>query len=270
MSPKIWAALVLFVLGLAAAGYAVYSWQAGRTRPPAAEAPAAPPVAAAPAAEAPAPVQNPVPGAAPEAQMQAPAEAPADLARAFDESLASLADRSQIEQFVATDELVRRIVASVDSMTTDTVVMRVRAVKAIPGPFATQARDGEIVLDPANFARYGPFVRFVESIDTKRATALYVKFYSLFQGEYRAQGYPKRYFNDRLIVAIDDLLATPEVREPIRLVQPKVLYRYADPDLEARSAGQKAMIRMGPDNAQRLKAKLRALRGELARQPTRP
>ncbi|HKO66785.1 MAG TPA: DUF3014 domain-containing protein, partial [Burkholderiaceae bacterium] len=56
----------------------------------------------------------------------------------------------------------------------------------------------------------------------------------------------------------------PDVKAPIVLVQPKVLHQYADPELEALSAGQKAMIRVGPDNASVLKAKLREIRYRVA------
>ena len=73
-----------------------------------------------------------------------------------------------------------------------------------------------------------------------------------------------KYFNDRLVEAIDDLLKTPDVTGPIRLVRPKVFFEYADPALEGRSAGQKLLIRMGPDNAAAIKAKLRELRAVVA------
>jgi hypothetical protein len=46
-----------------------------------------------------------------------------------------------------------------------------------------------------------------------------------------------------------------------------VFYKFADPELESLSAGQKIMIRMGPQNAEKVKAKLRALRRELAARP---
>ena len=36
--------------------------------------------------------------------------------------------------------------------------------------------------------------------------------------------------------------ATPEVSRPVRLVQPRVLYRYADPAIESLSAGQKRRL----------------------------
>jgi hypothetical protein len=49
-------------------------------------------------------------------------------------------------------------------------------------------------------------------------------------------------------------------------VQPGVQYQYADPKIEALSAGQKALIRMGSANAAAVKEKLRALRAALAAQ----
>ena len=64
---------------------------------------------------------------------------------------------------------------------------------------------------------------------------------------------------------IDDLLQAPEVPAPIPVVQPKVFWEYADPNLENRSAGQKLLIRMGPENARIIKAKLREFRAEIVR-----
>ena len=68
------------------------------------------------------------------------------------------------------------------------------------------------------------------------------------------------YFNDRLVAVIGHLLQTPEVREPIALTVRRVLPEFADPALEDRSAGQKILLRMGAENAARVKARLRELR----------
>ena len=51
----------------------------------------------------------------------------------------------------------------------------------------------------------------MESVDTGRLAALYVRFYPLFQQAYRDLGYPNGYFNDRLVEVIDHLLVTPEI-----------------------------------------------------------
>ena len=102
----------------------------------------------------------------------------------------------------------------------------------------------------------------MEAVEAKRLASAYLRLYPLFQKAYEELGYPNAYFNDRLVQAIDDMLAAPEVSAP-ELVQPKVLWQFADPALEDRSAGQKIMIRMGPANAARVKDKLRAIRKEI-------
>jgi hypothetical protein len=85
----------------------------------------------------------------------------------------------------------------------------------------------------------------------------------LFQQAYEELGYPDGYFNDRLISVIDDLLDAPEISAPVYVHQPKVLYEFVDPELEGISAGQKILIRVGPENELRLKAKLRTIRAML-------
>ena len=98
----------------------------------------------------------------------------------------------------------------------------------------------------------------------QRLAAVYVRFYPLFQQAYQSLGYPNGYFNDRLVVTIDNLLAAPDITTDIALVRPNVMYQFADPKLEDLSAGQKLMLRMGPNNAAVIKAKLRELRAQVA------
>jgi hypothetical protein len=87
------------------------------------------------------------------------------------------------------------------------------------------------------------------------------------QQSYQNLGYPSGYFNDRLVQVIDVMLATPQPAGPIELVRPNVMYTYADPALEARPAGQKLLIRMGPENAAVIKAKLMELRAIVTATP---
>lgn len=84
---------------------------------------------------------------------------------------------------------------------------------------------------------------------------------------YHEIGYPNAHFNDRLVSAIDDLLAAPDLDAPVRLAQPKILFEYADADLENRSAGQKIMMRIGSRNAAVLKSALRGIRQQVANAP---
>ena len=137
------------------------------------------------------------------------------------------------------------------------------AVKPVPGAFLAAGKDGDLAISPDNAGRYTPYVRLVQAVDTKVLVAFYVRFYPWFQQAYQDLGYPSGYFNDRLIAVIDNLLATPEISGPVALAQPHVLYQFANSDLETLSAGQKMMLRMGADNASRVRIKLRELRSTL-------
>ncbi|MCL4746559.1 MAG: DUF3014 domain-containing protein, partial [Burkholderiaceae bacterium] len=182
---------------------------------------------------------------------------------ALREALESSAPK-ELSAYLVSEELVRRFVATVDNLPRQTLPMKVRAARATPERFATSGPDDQRVIAPENTRRYEPFARLVETVDARALIAIYLRFYPLLQQEYRALGFPDKHFNDRVVEAIDDLLSAPEPQGPIALVQPKVMYRFADPALESLSAGRKIMIRIGPENARRMKAKLREIRATLA------
>lgn len=161
-------------------------------------------------------------------------------------------------------DLVRRIVVTVDNLPREKIARKLAPVHAAGGPFLVVGGEGERRIGAENAARYLPYVRLAESVDLSTLVAGYVKLYPLFQQAYRDLGYPNGYFNDRLVAVIDHMLAAPQPEGAIAVVQPKVLYQFADPQLEALSAGQKIMVRMGADNAKRVKARLTALRALLA------
>jgi hypothetical protein len=175
------------------------------------------------------------------------------------ESVADLIGRKAFTESVIPGQLVRRIVATVDNLPRPTAARRLMPLQPVPGRFAVSGGDTPSI-EPVNYARYTPYVRVLEAVDTDALVRTYVRMYPLFQRAYEELGYPNKYFNDRLIAAIDDMLATPSVDGQVELVQPKVLYEFADPDLEARSAGQKILLRMGAENAARVKAKLTEIR----------
>jgi hypothetical protein len=64
-------------------------------------------------------------------------------------------------------------------------------------------------------------------------------------------------------------LELTDVKGPIPSERPWVRYQYADPSLESLSAGQKILLRVGPVNGRRLKAKLAEIRAELLQRGTR-
>ena len=260
--------LVLVAVAIAAGGY---YWKLRREAP--APAPAVPPVTAtAPPAVAPQPdlgplVQHPIEPLAPAAPA-APLPALADSDAALGDALRALLPGSAFD-LLQPDRIARRIVATVDNLPRQSLSPDVRPVRPVPGAFAVAGVDGNRVIAPDNAARYTPYVDALVAVDSRRLVETYARFHPLLQDAYRELGYPSGYFNDRLVVVIDDLLAAPTPSGPVDVVQPKVLYQYADPSLDALSAGQKIMVRMGPENERRVKAKLAEIRDLIATQPKR-
>jgi len=196
-------------------------------------------------------------------------EAPKPLPR-LDESDRAVADAinrlTDVTGLFSFKSFIRHFVVTIDNLTNQKIPQRYVFTQRVPDKFAVVTKDVDTaLLDTRNFKRYAGFVNLAERIDTGKLIAHYVRFYPLFQEAYEELGYPDRYFNDRLIQVIDHLLDAPEVEGQINLVRPKVFYQFANPELEALSAGQKILVRVGVDNAQRVKAKLRELRTVLTR-----
>ncbi len=137
------------------------------------------------------------------------------------------------------------------------------------GAFSTDDSGSATVIGAKNAVRYAPYMKIIEGADPQTVVAWYVHAYPLFQEAYRQLGYPKGYFNDRLIVVIDDMLTAPEPAQPPALIRSRAYYVYTDPALESLSAGQKLLLRVGPANEATIKDKLRAIRAALVGQHLR-
>ncbi len=279
MNRPVWWVILVLVWGAIAIG-AYYWWQQQGAEqqvppapPPVAEAPPAPPAPAEPE------IRHPIEEARPETTAEPAKEAVplpplGESDKTVLDALAGLVGRKAVGAFLEDTGVVRRVVATVDNLPRKKASPSRWPVRPTAGRFTATPRNEGEYLSLENDRRYEPLLQVMESADTGKLVALYVRLYPLFQQAYAELGYPKQYFNDRLIEVIDHLLATPELRGPIKLVPPDVkgpvklerpwvMYEFADPDLEARSAGQKILLRMGAGNAGRVKAKLRDFRRQL-------
>lgn len=178
-------------------------------------------------------------------------------------TLADLVGNKSLMKLFYTKRIIHNIVATIDNLPRRRMPLSVMPVKLVHGKFITEGSENDKAISSKNAARYSAYVRIAELIDTQNLVEVYVRLYPLFQQAYEELGYPKKYFNDRLLMVLDNLLAAPDIKEPVRLVQPKVFCLYADPDLEARSAGQKILMRIGSKNEAIIKAKLRAIKQQV-------
>ena len=278
---KAWIIGILLVL-FVAAGWYFYSASQKEDAP-------APPPTVAVIEEAPAPeviedesveefVQQPEP---PEALEPVVEEKPLPPLQDSDplaaESLGSLVGVAMAERYFASEDVISRMVTTVDALGSSQVPGAIQAVQGPEGDFEVTVDDQpdasivneegdpipQFLSDPANERRYLVYVEMLEAVDTAQLVELYQRQDPLFQEAWRQLGYADGDFNQRLLAVIDELLATPEVEGPLRLKKPEAYYLFSDDELESLSAGQKILLRMGSENAARVKAKLSEIRQAL-------
>ena len=256
-----WLAGVLAVAG--AIGIGLYLARTGK--PPVTELPGtsgAPPVSAtAPSST----IQHPIGDAAVANGDSAPLPALDASDAAVLAALGALAGEG-LTALLNPEHVIQRIVATIDSLPNSKIASDALPVRGASGTFAAT----HDAIDTKNYARYDTYAAIAKSTDAQKVVTWYVHYYPLFQQAYRELGYPDGYFNDRLVVVIDNLLATPDLPQPPALRQSKVMYEYVDPALESRSAGQKLLLRSGPENEAAIKSKLREIRALLTAQKIPP
>ncbi len=181
---------------------------------------APPPVATTPAATTPPVEDEPAPPAPVATGPQFPiatqpeAAPPGDADAQMLQALNALLGQSAVASFLQADGFARRVVATVDNLTREQATTRMWPVQPTPQRFSVAGEGGSQHIAADNAKRYAPFVAFAEKVDTQKAVSLYVKTYPRFQQAYEELGYPKGYFNDRLVAVLDHLLQAPEPATP--------------------------------------------------------
>jgi hypothetical protein len=277
-------AIVMAALGLAAWTWRAAWWPGAAGTPPAQAGAAAAPgaasavVAALPPSAASATATAAPPGTPPRHPIDA-ASAPAattPAAASLRGALAQLFGAEALATLVLAERFAPQLVATVDNLGREKAPARLWPLSPPAGRF-TPRRQGEAeVLGAENFVRYTRHLALIEQLDLPLAVVAYRRHYPQFQQAYEELGYPGRHFNDRLVEVIDLLLAVPEPTEavavrvppiqgPMQPERPWLLYEFVSEQHQALPAGAQLLLRMGPEQQRRVKARLRELRRLVAR-----
>jgi hypothetical protein len=179
------------------------------------------------------------------------------------EMVEELSSHPRLASWLATDELIRKFVATVDNIAEGTSPRPHLQTAAPSAPFPAIRENDEVVLDPEGYRRYDSVVAAFSGLDPAKTVELYHRLKPLIEEAYRQLGYPDTDFDDTLERAIVALLEVPVVEGEVPLVAKVKSYEYADPRLEGLTDAQKHLLRTGPDNVRRVQAELRALAREL-------
>jgi hypothetical protein len=177
------------------------------------------------------------------------------------DALSSLVTGSDVRSLLVPSQIISRVVATVDALPRPSVgSTNILPLHTPKGTLRTEQANGITLIGARNADRYQPYMAVLQNVDPHTLVAWYKHNYPLFQEAYRELGYPRGYFNDRLVVAIDDMLAAPDLHDPVAVAQVGSRYVFVDQRLQSLSAGQKLMVRLGPANEEQFKAKLRMIR----------
>jgi hypothetical protein len=225
--------------------------------PPAPDIPPAPP---------PAPEPEPEPASGPTEESAAPEAPPLTLEEsdpALRAALGPAGDSALLGGILAQDNLVERGAGLIDAFSRG-IVMRKLLPVAPPGkPFPTSERSGQIFMNPAGYRRYDSYASAIADLDTELLADNFHRFRPLLEEAYAGLGYPPDEMDNALIRALDRVLATPEISDPIPVKKVEAVYQYVDPSLEKLPAVQKQLLRMGPDTLAKIKRQATALRRAL-------
>jgi hypothetical protein len=143
--------------------------------------------------------------------------------------------------------------------------------KLLPGDppkqaFSVVEEDEVIYISPSSYQRYDSYTDTLTALDSRRLVSSFHALRPMYEQAFQYLGLDPGDFDNTIIRALDQVLATPEIIEPIALQPKSVVYVFADPALENLPAVQKQLLRMGPDNISRIKQQARALREGLLAQ----
>ena len=161
---------------------------------------------------------------------------------------------------LASDQLIRKIVVFVDNISRGEFPQTGLPYQSIEEEMQVRAIDENLFeMDEAAYSRFDVVTDIIVAIDTDQAMSLYRVLSPLFQQAYAEIGFRDVNFDDTLRRAITNVLSTTDNEGPFQLVKPAVMYLYADASIENLQEVHKQLIRIGPDNTEKLKAKLRQI-----------
>jgi hypothetical protein len=171
-----------------------------------------------------------------------------------------------LAKLLVNDDLLQRFVIMTNNLANKSLPANHQVLIPPEQPFRTFAQADKEWIDPASYKRYTPYVDVLESMDAESVHQLYAQYKPAIDKVFAEISGPGDDFDEKLTDAIDLLLDTPEVPVPVEVYTDSVMYKFKDQNLESLAPPQKQLLRTGPENMRRIKAKLREIKQSLEEQ----
>jgi hypothetical protein len=186
--------------------------------------------------------------------------------------------RKELLSLIVDDDMIRRFVVFTDNFAQGSVVYEhspfvLPTVKFTPDKNSegvneiAQNNNTQQVLswNESSSKRFGLYVELLRSMDSETLVQWYLDVKPLINEAYSELGYEDD-FTNTLQDAITRVLDMELPKSSMALVQPSVMYKFADPELEALSDSDKLLLRLGKENLLVIKSVLLEIHEKLAQQ----
>ena len=156
--------------------------------------------------------------------------------------------------------VIRKYVVIINDLSQNQILYKHRKFLKMPQKFVAQEDTQGLYIGHESYARYDRLANTMASLDVQKGLDLYLTFRPLFKQVYDEFAYPAEYrLEDIFMKAAASVLEAPVIKGRVFLLRHSVRYKFAKQELEALNGVEKQMIRMGPENTQKIQAKLRQL-----------
>ncbi len=197
-------------------------------------------------------------------------DSPADLNQSDAAALAAVAELSPaLTTWLVPQEQVRKWVLAIDLLADGKLPQRHRPMVLSAPSFKVEPVGGQengIVADKQRYRaasendqRFNTLVQALEEIDARTAGRYYQAWLPMLEQAYAELG-KQGSFNQRMVKAVDQVLAAKAMIGDGVLKQPHVLYEFESAQLEQSSALNKALWRLGDANRQTVQRFLKELK----------
>ena len=178
--------------------------------------------------------------------------------------LGSLSSHPGLASWLLSDDLIKQLAAAIDKASRGESPTRDFKAFAPKTGFMVMKRGTRMAIDPAGYTRYKSLVDGVTTVDASAVVKAYRTIHPRLDEAYRNLGHPNGEVDTAVEAALTILLDAPVLKDPTYVVEASgVRWKFADAKTEALYGSQKQLLRMGPDQTDKVLVWLRALQSSL-------
>ena len=166
------------------------------------------------------------------------------------------------QQYLIPGNIIERSASLIYLMAQGDVPYKLLPVSRPKAAFPISDDGTQVVTDPAGFKRYDALTQWLQSLDLASLLSSLEWFIPLFREAWSYYGEDPAAFDMAVVMTLDLVIATPEIDlSEARLVRKEAVWIFEDPTIEGLAPIQKQVLRLGPENAEVVKAKAAEARG---------